>query len=122
MPACFGEVLLRVYTRDSRYVTVRSNYDNIGALANTLVPSFFGLIQAGYRECLKNFKFDSFAQAVPNLGDNHFTTVPPNYRPPSPAKGVKRTLDIPVDLDGPLKRRAISYGAAEFKMSTSRTR
>ncbi|KAK7696469.1 hypothetical protein QCA50_001126 [Cerrena zonata] len=95
MPAVFGEVLLRVYTRDSR---------------------FFGLVQAGYRECLKKFKRDTPSSSQQNLSDNHFTTVPANYKPPSPGKGVKRTLGSQLNVNEPLKRRAISYSAAELKM------
>ncbi|KAI0075427.1 HD-domain/PDEase-like protein [Panus rudis PR-1116 ss-1] len=95
MPEFFGEVLLRIYTRES---------------------CFFGLIQAGYRECLKHFKPDIMSLGLgtppPNpraplsrsasrtslfgadepFTDNHFTSVPKNYQPASP-KGAKRSRE-----------------------------
>jgi len=94
MPATFGEVLLRIYTRDVR---------------------FYGLIQHGYRLILQDLP--SLPKAEPSTNDsgqpstptrvrtvspvrssggrvfsnNSFTTVDPGYVPPSPtAEHVKR--------------------------------
>ncbi|KAF9651040.1 HD-domain/PDEase-like protein [Thelephora ganbajun] len=94
MPATFGEVLLRIYTRDIR---------------------FFGLIQHGYRLILQGLP-SSPEEELPTSGsdqpstptrfgaaspvrsssgrvfsNNSFTTVKPGYVPPSPtAEHVKR--------------------------------
>lgn len=94
MPATFGEVLLRIYTRDVR---------------------FFGLIQHGYRLILQGLP-SSPEEEPPTSGsdqpstptrvgttsparssggrvfsNNSFTTVKPGYIPPSPtAEHVKR--------------------------------
>jgi len=94
MPATFGEVLLRIYTRDVR---------------------FFGLIQHGYRLILQDlpslpedglFVSGSDHPSTPTrartaspvrssagrvFSNNSFTTVEPGYVPPSPtAEHVKR--------------------------------
>lgn len=97
MPATFGEVLLRIYTRDVR---------------------FFGLIQHGYRLVLQDLPLSpegelstssptrpstptkvGAASPVRSSGgrvfsNNSFTTVEPGYIPPSPTvEHVKRTRD-----------------------------
>ncbi|CAL1701912.1 unnamed protein product [Somion occarium] len=120
MPAVFGEVMLRVYTRESR---------------------FFGLVQAGYRECLKQFNPEGMSQStdgtktpildsgtaasssssVASLStrwqDNKFTTVGINFQPPSPGKGTKRGLGRE-GSGGSAKKRAVSHGTSTFKLST----
>lgn len=96
MPATFGEVLLRIYTRDAR---------------------FFGLIQHGYRLILQDLpslpeELSSYGSDHPStptgaldaspvrssggrvFSNNSFTTVEPGYIPPSPtAEHVKRRRD-----------------------------
>jgi len=94
MPATFGEVLLRIYTRDVR---------------------FFGLIQHGYRVILQDLppspegELSTIGLDYPStptrtgtvspvrssggrvFSNNSFTTVEPGYVPPSPtAEHVKR--------------------------------
>lgn len=94
MPATFGEVLLRIYTRDVR---------------------FFGLIQHGYRLILQDLPSSPEEELLVSGSDypstptragtesparssagrvfsnNSFTTVEPGYAPPSPtAEHVKR--------------------------------
>ena len=89
MPATFGEVLLRIYTRDVR---------------------FFGLIQHGYRLVLQDLpQFPTSSSNHPStptkagavsplrssggrvFSNNSFTTVEPGYAPPSPtAEHAKR--------------------------------
>ncbi|KIM78005.1 hypothetical protein PILCRDRAFT_608246 [Piloderma croceum F 1598] len=105
MPAVFGEILLRVYTRDAR---------------------FYGVIQAGYREVLQTMSITdevdlttvtrpateapstprshtrnrSFGTPLPGSmtrSNNSFMTVPPDHAPTSPSHKVlknKRDRDI----------------------------
>jgi len=124
MPAVFGEVLLRVYTRDVRY---------------------FGIIQAGYREVLKalpdrvspslpepsapvvertpsppstprgHSRNTSFTFPAPNVtpvskafSNNTFTTVAPNFVPRSPTQEHRKPRSKRErDDDSPVKKRRV---------------
>ena len=71
LPRSFGELLLRVFTREGRYVAWPSLPSLPTRLrTNTRALRFFGLVQLGYREVLKRFDNALLPGSVDNPEDD----------------------------------------------------
>lgn len=84
MPAVFAEVLLRVYTRDVRYVGIAL----LDAFILNIRCRFFGVIQAGYRQILQTMPVEE--EAGPSSVTPPATEAPTTPRPHSrnPSLGI----------------------------------
>lgn len=78
MPEVFGEILLRVYTKDIRSVISRASSPFPSLTFRLPANSYFGLIQAGYRSLLKSMPLQ-----------------------PDPTTPEKPTTDVPLDSPSP---------------------
>lgn len=97
MPESFGEVLLRIYTREARYMLILIQFQLLTEA--TSLHSFFGLIQAGYCALLAE--------------------IPEPLRPDPPFHTEHRALTPPT-TEGPTTPRAASLSLSSIPGTSSR--
>jgi hypothetical protein len=82
MPAAFGETLLRVYTREARYLS--SNYSLCHLWTHCTSLRYLGIIQSGYRRVLENIPDRSSPVPEIPLEGSIALTPPPTEAPTTP--------------------------------------